>query len=494
MSRPLTSVPLLTGATLAGHAAEFRQDRIGLARRLAREERELSRIRIVNLPVICVSGPEAAREILVEKWRSFTKTVGIRTILFALTGEGLFTAEGELWKRQRRLMAPLFQPSFVEAYVPGVVECVERWIERRRDGEVIDVGQEMTRVTMNVVARALFDADTDGEARELGEALEVVLEDVARQAATVGLILKMQAAGALEGLEGRLPPALEGARARLLHGVRHPLPLPTARSRRLRGALATLGRLVDRMIEERRRAGLAREDVMTKLLAARDEDGGGTMSDQQVRDEVLTLFFAGHETTAVALTWAFFLLSRHPGAAARLEEEAAALPRGALAAASLPGLGYTLRLLKETLRLYPPAHMFDRIAIEDVEIQGALIPRGTNVFLFPSALHMRADLWPDPERFDPDRFLPEVEAARPRLAYLPFGAGPRVCIGMHFALMEGQLALASIARRMRLTPLPGQDVRPGGLATLRPAEPLLARVSLRAPGGPEPIDRAGRGA
>jgi len=274
---------------------------------------------------------------------------------------------------------------------------------------------------------------------------------------------------------------LERARAGAMDILRNPLPLPTTASRRYREALRTLYALVDRMIADRRRAAPGRADFLTKLLAARDEDDGSTMSDRQVRDEVLTLFFAGHETTAVAVTWALFMLSEHPAVQARVDEEVKALGGRVPTAADLPKLPYLLRVLKETIRLYPPAPMFDRIAKEDVEIMGYAVPRGTNIFLLPYAQHRRADLFPDPERFDPDRFLHEVEERRPRLAYLPFGAGPRVCVGMHFSLMEAQLALAMITQRVTLTPLPGQVVRPGNLASLRPDAPFLMKVTRKSP-------------
>jgi cytochrome P450 len=476
--KPLDAIPLLPRGS-AGHATEFRRDRFALLDRLARAQEDVALMRFFRMPVVAVTGPDAIHELLVERWRSFHKTVGIRMVLYPLAGNGLFTSDGDLWRRQRRLMAPLFQPSHLETYAPSMLACIDRWIGGLRDGDVIDVGREMTRLTMNVIARAMFDADTDGDARDLGEAIAIVLEDISGQAATVGFLLKMQTVAAVEGLEGRVPAALEPLRAALLDRLRNPLPLPTSSSRRFRDAIRTLHAMVDRMIAERRRAGLTRPDLMSRLLAARDEDDGATMSDQQVHDEVLTLFFAGHETTAVALTWALYELSERPAIRSRHEDEVAALPGGALSAADLPKLSYTLRVIKETLRLYPPAFMFDRVATEDTELSGYAIPRGTNLFVFPYATHRRPDLWPEPERFDPDRFLPEAEAARPRLSYLPFGAGPRICIGAHFSLMEAQFALAMITRRVALSALPGQVMRPGKLASLRPAEPLRMRVKVR---------------
>lgn len=481
MTQPLRALPLLDGgALITGHAGDFRNRRFELMQRVSDSRMNILRISMMGMPVVCAIGPDVMHEVLVEKWKPFAKTIGIRTLLYPLAGEGLFTSGGDLWRRQRKLMAPLFQPSFVESYMQGMIACIDQWISKRRDGEVIEIGHEMTRITMNIIARSLFDADTDDDAQELAEAIDIVMRDLSAQAATVGLILKMQSAAVLEGLEGRLPSLLEGARTSLLGGIRSPSSLPTRSAARYRGAVQTLNRLVDKTIHDRRSAGLSRNDLLTKLLAARDEDDGHTMSDQQVRDEVLTLFFAGHETTAVALLWTLYAMTRSPDVARRVEEEALALPKDPETPHDLTALPCTLRTFKEALRLYPPAAMFDRIATEDVEVAGYHLPKGTNVFMFPYATHRRADLWPDPLKFDPDRFLPEVEKERPRLAWVPFGAGPRICLGMHFALVEGQLALAKMLRRLRFTPLSDRDLALGTSATSRPDEPFTMRISLRA--------------
>lgn len=481
MAEPFKSIPLLPGATLTGHASEFNKDNLTLFRRVAQTERDLNRLTLFGLPAVVVSGPSALHEVLVEKWRSFGKHVGIRILLYPLAGKGLFTSDGDLWRRQRKLMAPLFQPAYLEKYAEGMVDCLQRWFNGLRDGDVIDVGHETTRLTMNIVAHALFDADTDGDARSLGQAVTTVLEDLTRQAGTGGLIAKIGVASALEDLEGRLPAVLEPVRAAALDVLRNPLPLPTPGARRFRDAIGTLDALVDRMIADRRKNGFNRPDLLSKLLAARDEDDGATMTDQQVRDEVLTLFFAGHETTAVSVLWSIYALSQHPAVAERVRAEVDALGGRTPSVADLAKLPYLKRVIKESLRLYPPAPLFDRVATEDVEIGGYKIPRGVALFFVPYALHRRPDLFPDPERFEPDRFLPEAEEGRPRLAYMPFGAGPRVCIGMHFALMEAELALAMIFQRLTLTPLPGQSMRAGRAATLRPAEPFRVKVELRPP-------------
>jgi cytochrome P450 len=475
----LKDIPQLSGATLAGHAGAFRTDRLGLFLNVQRECGGIGRLRFFNLPVVVVSSPDALHEILVEKSRSFAKSAGIRLAVYPLAGNGLFTSDGELWRRQRKLMSPLFQPARILDYAPGMNECILRVVSSFREGEEIDVGREMTRITMSVVGKALFDSDTFDETDDLGAAITTILEWVASNAGGFSFLLKMQAVIALENLEGRLPEALDRSRGALLQRMQMPMRMPTEHSRKLYQAFHLIHDKVQRMIDERRSVGLSRPDLLTKLLTARDEDDGQGMSDQQVRDEVLTLFFAGHETTAVGATWALYLLSQHPEVYERHKAEVDSLGGRIPGVEDLPKLGYTLRIFKEALRLYPPAAMFDRVAKEDVEIGGYLVPKGTTIFISPYAIQRNAALWPDPERFDPDRFLPEAEEARPRLAYLPFGGGPRICIGLHFALLEGQLLLALLAQRIRIEPQPGLVLKPSNLATFRPDPPLMMRVHLR---------------
>lgn len=471
-------IPMISGATLTGHAAEFRNRRLDLFVRAALEVSDIAALRFFNKTALVVSSPELVHEMIVEKARLFGKSAGIRTVLYPFAGEGLFTSDGDLWKRQRKLMAPLFQPSYMAKYAEGMSESITRGIDAWREGEVIDVGKEMTRITMGVVGKALFDLNTFDEADELGAEITTLFNYIADSAATIGLIAKMTLIEELENIEGRVPPALEKARLYLLDHLRNISPLPTPGPTRARAAQRRLDALVSRMIEERRAAGLSRQDLLTKLLTARDEDDGQTMTDKQVRDEVLTLFLAGHETTAVAATWALYLLSKHPEIDRRYRDEVAALGGKPPRFEDLPRLPYTLRVFKEALRLYPSAALLDRVTLSDIELGGYLLPKGTVIFFSPFAIHRMPDLWPDPERFDPDRFLPEAEASRPRLAYLPFGGGPRVCIGSHFALIEGHLILAHLAQRVSFTPTSGITLHPGISTTLRPEEPFLMRVHL----------------
>lgn len=477
-TKTLRDIPVASGATLMGHAGAFKNDRLNFLLRVQRETGDIGQVRMLNTPVLIVSSPELLHEMLVEKARFFAKSPGIRMALYTFAGEGLFTSDGDLWKRQRKLMAPLFQPSYMANYVEGMRESIARGTGEWREGEIIDVAREMTRITMSIVGKALFDSDTFSESDELGAAVSELFLYISEQAGSLGLIAGMQIVDHLERLENRLPPALEPLRIKILHHLMSISPLPTPRATRARSAQRRLEALVQKMITERRAAGLSRKDLLTKLLAARDEDDGQTMSDKQVRDEVMTLFLAGHETTAVGSTWAIHLLSQHPDAYRRHKEEVDALGGKPPTFRDLERLPYTLRVFKEALRLYPPAFMLDRVALTDVEIGGYAIPEGTVLFFSPYMTHRRPDLWPDPERFDPDRFTPEKEAARPRLAYFPFGAGPRICIGSHFALIEGHLLLAHIAQRAVLTPTSNGPVLPGVDSALRPNRPLRMRVHL----------------
>lgn len=482
--KTLKDIPLLSGGeSLAGHAGAFQTDRLGLFQRAASEGGDLCRLRFFNKSALVVSSPSLLHEMLVDKARSFSKSIGVRTILYPLVGDGLFSSSGERWRRHRKLMSPLFTAAYMESYTQGMSACIERGIGAWRDGEVIDLGREMTRITMSVVGKALFDADTFDEADALGGAITTILEYISEASGSFGAIVKIQLADALEGLAGRAPPSIEGARARLLGVLRRPLSLPTAKSRRVRAATKALDALVLRMINERRGVGLGRPDLLSKLLAARDEDDGATMTDQEVRDEVMTLFFAGHETTAIAMTWAFYLLSRHPEIYQRHKDEVDALGGRPITFSDLVRLPYTLRVFKETLRLYPPAFILDRQTIVDEEIGGYALPKDTILFFSPYAIQRRADLFPDPETFDPDRFTKEAEADRQQrgqsLAYVPFGAGPRVCIGIHFALVEAQLVLAELTQRFTLTAVSKQPVPPMTAGTLRPKATIFMQARAR---------------
>ncbi len=337
----------------------------------------------------------------------------------------------------------------------------------------------MTRITMGVVGRAaLFDADAFNEADELGEALAIALEWFSERVGTPGLAVQMLVRDGLENAAGRAPGWLETTRAALLHELRAPVLLPGAYSPRLRRAIARLDVKIQSMIDDRRALANPPDDLLTRLLRARDEDGT-RMSDRQVRDEAVTLFVAGHETTATSLTWAFYELARAPEVLARLVDEAKTM-RSDDDFRDPSRMIYAIKVFKETLRLYPPAYLLTRRALGPVTVGGVDLGRGSLVFMSPYALHRRPDSFPDPDRFDPERFTPEAEAARQRSAYMPFGAGPRICMGNHFALMEAPIVLLALLRRISLDIAPAR-IEPDSFATLRPSSPIMATVCAPVP-------------
>jgi cytochrome P450 len=478
--RTLRDVPPAPGASLLGHAHLFRASRLDFLRAVAASG-DLVRARFLYREVLFANTPALAHEILVEKARSFEKSPGIRLLLHYLAGRGLFTAEGELWRRQRRLMAPLFSPSAVGRYARQMYEVTQAVIERYRDGDRVDLARETTRITMGVVGRALFDSNTFDEADELGAALTTALGWVDKGAASSALVAHIAVLEAIDALPARL----EALRAPLRAKFEEPFMLPGARTPELRAAIARLAGSIQRMIDERRASPGKADDLLARLLAARDaEDASFSgMSDRQLRDEAVTLFVAGHETTATALAWAFYLLARDPAARARVQAEADALPPGPITFERAATLGATLRVFKEAMRLYPPVEFLARRTLEPITIDDVSVPANTIVFVSPWVVHRHAPTWPDPERFDPDRFSPEVEAKRPKGSWLPFGAGPRVCIGNHFAMLEGPIVLATMMRAARFEIDPAREIEPEAFATLRPkgGVPAVVRPRVEAP-------------
>ena len=448
-------------------------DRIAFQRELATFDAPLVRGRLLHLPLVLAATPAASHEVLVTKARSFEKSPGLRVLLHDLAGRGLFTSEGALWRRQRRLMAPIFTPAALSGYAGLMHTAAARAADRLRDGQRLDLAQETTRIAMTVVGQALFGADTFDEADELGAALTTALGWVNEHLGSPSIAAHILALDAARDLAARADGRLKHWLLRAGQAFERPLLIPGSRQRVLRDAIALLDQRIHEMIEARRREGLGRPDLLSRLLAARDADEGGAMTDEQVRDEIVTLFVAGHETTATSLAWSFYLLARHPEVLDGVLREADALDEPFDA----ERLELTTRVFREALRLYPPVMMFPRRALEEVEIASTRIPARSLVFVSAYAQHYRADVYPAPDRFDPDRFLPENEAHRPKGAYLPFGAGPRFCIGMHFAMMEGPIVLATLLRRFRFEIDPSLTIVEDDFATLRPKHgvPAIAR-------------------
>lgn len=427
---------------------DFQRDRPGFLLDAARRYGDVVHFNLFGNPVYLLSHPEDIREVLEQRHEGFVKGRGLARAR-VLLGEGLLTAEGAAHGRHRRLVMPAFHRARMVEYGRTMVAAALGAQARWREGEQRDMATEMMRLTRTIVARTLFGADLSARDAELDAALATVV----RGFGSVNLFL---------------PEWL------LRHGL-----LPEAR--RARAAMAYLDDTVYRLIRERRAEGGDHGDLLSMLLAAVDAEGdGGGFSDQQLRDEVMTLFLAGHETTANALAWTWYLLSEHPEEERRLHEELDRVLEGrAPSAEDLPELGFARRVLSESMRLYPPAWVIGRRATRDHVIHGFGIPENAGVLLSQWVVHHDPRWYPDPFRFDPDRWLPGGAERRPKYAYFPFGGGPRRCIGEAFAWQEGLLILATLAQHWRFRLVPGHPVEPDPMITLRPRHGLRMTFAPR---------------
>lgn len=435
------------GHALLGSLRDFSRDQLGFYARCAREYGDVVPVRLGPFPGLLIYHPDAIEEVLVVRNRDFIKSRGVR-LMRGFLGDGLFTAEGDLWLRQRRLMQPAFHRQRVAAYGETMAAYAARQAADWHDGAVLDIHEEMMAVTRAIVAKTLFDADVSEEARAIGDASEIVMEYFGKRFGSLLALL--------------------------------PLWLPTPANLRLRRAVRRLDEVVYRMIADRRRSPEDRGDLLSILLEAQDADDGSRMSDRQVRDEAMTLFLAGHETTAVALSWTWYLLAQHPEVDARLADELrAALGGRPPAVTDLPALRYAEMVVMESMRLYPPAYGIGREATRPTEVAGHPVPAG-GVVIMPTWVVQRDARWFDePEAFRPERWAHDAMRRLPRFAYFPFGGGPRQCIGNTFATMEATLVLAAIARRFRLALMPGQRVTPTPYITLRPEPGIRVRLEGR---------------
>jgi cytochrome P450 len=439
-------------------ALAFSRDRLGLLKNLTRRYGDVVFFKAGGHPFAILNHPDYVRDVLVTRHRSFHKGVGLERARLLL-GQGLLTSEDDVHLRQRRLLQPAFHRQRIAAYAATMVDYTRRHTERWRDGAVLDVAVEMSQLTLAIAGKTLFAADVEGEASEIGTAVTA----------------------AVRSFNFALLPY--GDRL-----VRMPIP-PAIRFRRAR---ARLDATMYRLIAERRASGATGEDLLSVLVAARDEENEGRgMSDEQIRDEAMTLFLAGHETTANALAWTWYLLSEHPHVEQTMAEEVASVLNGRVASPDdLPRLPYTRAVFAESMRLFPPAFLVGRRALAAYAVPGTsyVLPPRTVVFLSQFLLHRDARFWDSPEAFDPGRWMAGREGTvggeRHRYAYFPFGAGPRICIGEQFAWMEGVLLLATIARRWRLRLIPGQRIEPQPIITLRPKYGLRMTIEERSPRRP----------
>jgi len=388
-----------------------------------------------------INEPGAIRHVLLDNADNYIKSEVSRRVLEPGLGRGLLTSEGETWRRHRRIMAPAFDPRSVAGYAPVMTamaeELLSKWDALPERSE-LDVAAAMMHVTLHIISRAMFSSDSDN-----------IVDLVERGVGQYQTIV----------------------RPRLLDLLHIPEWITRIVSpQNIDGIFDEFDKSVDRLLTERGRAPDAEpEDLLARLLAARDSETGGGMTPKEVRDQVVTIFMAGHETTAQALSWTWYLLSQHPAVEAKLHDELSAVLAGRTPRHDdIASLRYTRMVIEESMRLYPPAHTTARQPIATDEVLGHRIPAGAEVLIVPWLLHRKPSLWERADRFEPERFAPERAASRPRFAYIPFGAGPRICIGAAFAMEEAMLILATIAQRYRLRLKPGHPVEPQGLITLRP--------------------------
>jgi cytochrome P450 len=440
------------GRFLLGNLLEFRKDVLKLLLDSQRAFGDVVRFRLGPIIVHLVNHPDHIRHVLLTRHDIYNKDTRSSAKIRSITGEGLLTSNGAFWLRQRRLMQPTFSPQrlsrFVGVMAESTTQMLERWTKRVEKDRPLDIASEMMALTFTIVGKALFGADLGGEAEMVERASTQTLEYTWRR---------------LEKL------------------VELPEWFPSLANWRFRRSLQALDRVVHRLISERRQSGEAANDLLALLLARCDEETGQRMSDEQLRNETLTLLLAGHETTANALSWTWYLLANHPALRRRLAAEVAEVLGDRIPVAEdLPWLAYTAMVFKEAMRLYPPIWIMERRALMEDTIGGYIIPAGSSVVISPYVTHRDPRLWEDPERFDPERFAPQAVEGRDPQCYIPFGLGQRLCIGNHFALMEAQIVLALVVRAFSLDLVAGHPVEPKPGITLRLSQGL--RMILHPPG------------
>lgn len=395
--------------------------------------------------------PDHNKHVLQDNNKNYTKLPHPSLlILTPVVGNGLLTSDGEFWRRQRRLAQPAFHRQQIAGFATTMTDATLNLIDQWQDGQQLDLAEAMMHLTLEIAGKTLFSIDLTREADTVGEAFTAVNEEVAHLTARPFAYQRL-----------RFFPWWHSSRV-------------------IHQNTAVLDTVVHKIIAERRQSGQAKADLLSMLMDARDEETGAGMDDKQLRDEVMTLMLAGHETTAVNLAWTFYLLSAHPDVRQKLEAELAAVLNGrAPTIADLPHLAYTTMVIEESMRLYPPAYAIARFGHAPDTLGGYDIPANTVLTLSPYLTHRHPEFWPQPHAFIPERFTPEQKAERPRYAYLPFGGGPRQCIGNNFAMTEAILLLATIAQKFRLTLQPGHQVEMEPLITLRPKGGLPMIVNTR---------------
>ncbi|MCA9907354.1 MAG: cytochrome P450 [Anaerolineae bacterium] len=430
------------GEILFGSMRPFAQDRLNFLIECREEYGDLVHLRILGRHAYLINDPDLVRFVLVEHPELFHKTPLFKRATRNVIGNGLLTSEGEFHKRQRQLAQPAFHHQRIANYGDEMVDFTRQMLDSWQPGAVLDIHEAMMQLTMQIVARTLFHAEVVEDAHQIGTAITT---------------------------------ALRFATQRTARPLSLPDWVPTRTNREVKQQTALLHTTIDRIINEHRTTNADQGDLLSMLMLAEDEHGE-RMSDQQLRDEAMTIFIAGHETTADALTWTFFLLAQHPEIERKLQDEIALLHGLPPTVNDLAHLPYTEMVIKESMRLYPPAWIVPRLAISDFELGGYPIRHNSIVFTSPYTMHRHPRYFPDPERFLPERWTPEQEKTLPRYAYFPFGGGPRVCIGNGFAMMEARLVLATIVQQVQLRLVAGQQITPEPVITLRPAHEILMQA------------------
>jgi cytochrome P450 len=434
------------GAVFLGSFKQMNQDRLEFLITNRQQYGDIVHFRLLGRHAYQINRPDYIQEILVHQAAKFHKGSALKRVGKETLGNGLLTSEDEAHTRQRKLVQPSFHHSRIAAYGEVMVDYTQRMLDQWRSQPSVSIDHEMTRLTLNIVSKTLFNADVSDDADQIGEIISRGIHLASSQITRVGLFDW----------------------------------LPTKSKRERQAGVDKLNSVIYGIIEERHRSSEDKGDLLSMLLMSMDEQG--VMTAEQVRDEAMTLFIAGHETTANALAWTWYLLAQYPEVETKLHHElATVLAEHAPTAADLAKLPYTEQIIKESMRLYPPAWVTSRLAIEDVELGGTLFPKGTIFLISQYVMHRDPRYFPDPERFDPERFTAEAEKALPRYAYFPFGAGSRVCIGNGFAMMEARLILATMAQRYQLALASSDRVEPEPLITLRPKQSILMNVTKRQP-------------
>jgi cytochrome P450 len=446
---PASRAPLPPGPRghpILGVMPEFNRDTLGFITR-CRDYGDVVRMRFLYVTAYFLYHPDDIDYVLSVNAKNFIKAMSLRSNFFhRLLGNGLLTSEGDFWRRQRRLAQPAFHRQRISAYGDVMVDYATRLILSWGEGEARDIHRDMMRLTLEIVVKTLFNADVSGDADKVAEVLSEMVKPFSSQATLKWII------------DNRLP---------------------TSTHRRFHKAAQEIDEIVYRIIAERRADNSDQGDLLSMLLDAHDEDGSH-MTDRQLRDEVMTLFLAGHETTALTLSWAWYLLAENPDVDHKFHAELNEVLGGRPPeVADMGQLKYTEMIAKESMRLYPPAYGLGREAIEECEIGGYRVPPKSQVFMFPWATQRDPRFFTEPERFHPERWSEDFISGLPKYAYFPFGGGPRICIGNYFAMMEVVLLLATIGQRFRFSLAPDHHVRLLPAMSLRPADGIKVVVHAR---------------